>query len=346
MRVVNQALGRVIRHKDDYGAIILADERFARPDMRNNISFWARQLLQVRAQFGTLGDELKAFFRDNDARAPRRPKRHGDSGRAAVAVLGKVRPPRCARRPLGIRSRKAVAHALCLPGEVRRRMHVQANQGGQQWHAQGAGGAPAPKRRAFEAPALQAGGGKLPRKAGAADSGASVLADMERSMSIPAARDVYGACAVDCREVRPCALCAAEARQARGVEWGSGGGWLRLHRHSFKPPAFTRAAVGAGCCRISKQGLQHTCERWERRVRGVCGSAGARFPGRGARSSLPAGAAAARASGHRRLRTHCRRRSGLCAGGGRRRGAGGGAEEGQAVGGPGADSSRLENRDD
>ena len=29
MRAVNQAVGRVIRHKHDYGAIILADERFA-----------------------------------------------------------------------------------------------------------------------------------------------------------------------------------------------------------------------------------------------------------------------------------------------------------------------------
>jgi regulator of telomere elongation helicase 1 len=29
MRAVNQAVGRVIRHKDDYGAIIFADQRFA-----------------------------------------------------------------------------------------------------------------------------------------------------------------------------------------------------------------------------------------------------------------------------------------------------------------------------
>ena len=27
MRAVNQALGRVIRHRDDYGAVVLADER-------------------------------------------------------------------------------------------------------------------------------------------------------------------------------------------------------------------------------------------------------------------------------------------------------------------------------
>jgi regulator of telomere elongation helicase 1 len=34
-RAVNQAMGRVIRHRRDYGAIILADERFrARPQPR------------------------------------------------------------------------------------------------------------------------------------------------------------------------------------------------------------------------------------------------------------------------------------------------------------------------
>ena len=30
LRAVNQAIGRVIRHKDDYGAILLCDERFER----------------------------------------------------------------------------------------------------------------------------------------------------------------------------------------------------------------------------------------------------------------------------------------------------------------------------
>lgn len=31
VRAVNQAMGRVIRHKDDYGAVILCDERFKTP---------------------------------------------------------------------------------------------------------------------------------------------------------------------------------------------------------------------------------------------------------------------------------------------------------------------------
>lgn len=87
MRVVNQALGRVIRHKDDFGAIILADERFARGDMQKNISYWARQLMTVRSDFGDLGGDLKKFFRENEKNAPPRPKNKARSG---GAVLGEV----------------------------------------------------------------------------------------------------------------------------------------------------------------------------------------------------------------------------------------------------------------
>ena len=37
-RAVNQAMGRVIRHMHDYGAIILADERFKVPSTISHIS--------------------------------------------------------------------------------------------------------------------------------------------------------------------------------------------------------------------------------------------------------------------------------------------------------------------
>lgn len=89
MRVVNQALGRVIRHKDDFGAIILADERFARGDMQKNISYWARQLMTVRSEFGDLGGDLKKFFRENEENAPARPKKKVQN--AGNTVLGEVR---------------------------------------------------------------------------------------------------------------------------------------------------------------------------------------------------------------------------------------------------------------
>ena len=96
MRVVNQALGRVIRHRHDYGAILLADERFARPDMRQGISFWARSFLGVRAAFGDTAAELERFFRANEVRegvaAPARPR--GDAGRT---MFGQAAAPAVAK---------------------------------------------------------------------------------------------------------------------------------------------------------------------------------------------------------------------------------------------------------
>lgn len=93
MRVVNQALGRVIRHRADFGAILLADERFARTDMRNNISYWARSLLTVRDSCATLGGDLQRFFRENEARAPpRRAAPHAaQHGPAKFHTMGQAR---------------------------------------------------------------------------------------------------------------------------------------------------------------------------------------------------------------------------------------------------------------
>jgi len=46
-RAVNQAIGRVIRHRNDYGAIILCDQRFAQPSVQNQLSLWLRPRVKV-----------------------------------------------------------------------------------------------------------------------------------------------------------------------------------------------------------------------------------------------------------------------------------------------------------
>ncbi|KAH7331577.1 hypothetical protein KP509_20G041000 [Ceratopteris richardii] len=63
-RAVNQAVGRVIRHKDDYGAIILCDERFAQRNAQNQLSLWLRPHLKCYSRFGDATFSLTRFFKD------------------------------------------------------------------------------------------------------------------------------------------------------------------------------------------------------------------------------------------------------------------------------------------
>lgn len=65
MRAVNQALGRAIRHKNDFGAVILADERFANENARNQLSLWLRPSIQVHSVFNSVVSGLRDFFQSN-----------------------------------------------------------------------------------------------------------------------------------------------------------------------------------------------------------------------------------------------------------------------------------------
>ena len=75
-RAVNQAVGRVIRHRNDYGAVLLLDARFGKPQQLQALSAWARPHTRVfdaaaEAGAGVGGGEggyaaaaegLRAFF--------------------------------------------------------------------------------------------------------------------------------------------------------------------------------------------------------------------------------------------------------------------------------------------
>jgi len=62
-RAVNQALGRVIRHKFDYGSIILADERFAYDNQKKSLSKWVRPNIKVYTSFSDATISLRSFYR-------------------------------------------------------------------------------------------------------------------------------------------------------------------------------------------------------------------------------------------------------------------------------------------
>eukprot|EP00842_Homolaphlyctis_polyrhiza_P004607 jgi/Hompol1/5147/HPOL_001893-RA len=61
-RALNQALGRCIRHRNDWGAIILVDERFSRPKNIASLSKWIRSKAQLWPSLRNAEMQLKEFF--------------------------------------------------------------------------------------------------------------------------------------------------------------------------------------------------------------------------------------------------------------------------------------------
>ncbi|CAK5084120.1 unnamed protein product [Meloidogyne enterolobii] len=60
-RTVNQALGRIIRHKEDFGAVILADCRYATMD-RNMFPSWMRDSIKIHSEPNTILPCIERFF--------------------------------------------------------------------------------------------------------------------------------------------------------------------------------------------------------------------------------------------------------------------------------------------
>ncbi|XP_020235482.1 regulator of telomere elongation helicase 1 homolog [Cajanus cajan] len=69
-RAVNQAVGRVIRHRYDYGAIIFCDERFSQPHRQSQVSRWIQPHIKCFSRFGEVVFTLSRFFRDVGTQGP------------------------------------------------------------------------------------------------------------------------------------------------------------------------------------------------------------------------------------------------------------------------------------
>ena len=63
-RAVNQAIGRVIRNKLDYGAVILLDSRFGDARNTNGLSLWVRTRVQHDEGFGKAIGGLVKFYKE------------------------------------------------------------------------------------------------------------------------------------------------------------------------------------------------------------------------------------------------------------------------------------------
>ena len=61
-RALNQALGRCIRHKNDWGSIILCDARFSGTAYLRSLSKWAREKAQNFQDFEAVQESLTNFI--------------------------------------------------------------------------------------------------------------------------------------------------------------------------------------------------------------------------------------------------------------------------------------------
>ncbi|KRX62279.1 putative ATP-dependent RNA helicase DDX11-like protein 8, partial [Trichinella sp. T9] len=61
-KAVNQSIGRAIRHKDDYSAIIFFDSRYRNRKLWSKFSSWIRHLIIEADSFSTASNSLKKFY--------------------------------------------------------------------------------------------------------------------------------------------------------------------------------------------------------------------------------------------------------------------------------------------
>ncbi|KAJ8970779.1 hypothetical protein NQ317_003493 [Molorchus minor] len=69
-RAVNQAVGRVIRHRHDYGAILLLDTKFNYFNVKSQMSKWLQDHIRVVNNFGEAMRDLRVFFKNAEAKFP------------------------------------------------------------------------------------------------------------------------------------------------------------------------------------------------------------------------------------------------------------------------------------
>ena len=62
MRAVNQCIGRAIRHRNDYAAIVLIDRRYETQRIQGKLPAWIRQSL-VSSATSNIGGDLLSFFK-------------------------------------------------------------------------------------------------------------------------------------------------------------------------------------------------------------------------------------------------------------------------------------------
>ncbi|XP_054004616.1 regulator of telomere elongation helicase 1 homolog [Hylaeus anthracinus] len=98
-RAVNQAIGRIIRHKNDYGAIILCDCRFDNPSFKKHLSAWLRPNIKNFTNFGIITKNLRDFFKyaEHTLPQPNMPPKSNNISVSAMAASFDTTVSRTAR---------------------------------------------------------------------------------------------------------------------------------------------------------------------------------------------------------------------------------------------------------
>lgn len=62
MKSVNQSIGRAIRHRHDFAAIVLIDARYAQERVQNKLPGWIRRSISQCSSTSQLQQQLQEFY--------------------------------------------------------------------------------------------------------------------------------------------------------------------------------------------------------------------------------------------------------------------------------------------
>ncbi|KAG7521076.1 regulator of telomere elongation helicase 1 isoform X1 [Solea senegalensis] len=132
-RAVNQAIGRVIRHKEDFGAIFLCDHRFKGSDARAQLPSWVRPYVRLYDGFGNVVRDASQFFRVAQKLRPVVEKKNSAAGSCGAVCQPDTQSSGLTSSLLSSQSshtQKAKMLDSHLPSLKRRRLNEQSGASG------------------------------------------------------------------------------------------------------------------------------------------------------------------------------------------------------------------------